>query len=292
MAIEPRSWLFMPGDSDKKLSKIADCGADAVIIDLEDSVHPSAKAAARALTAEYLSGASTSSIQLWVRINPLDGSAWMEDVAAVATLPIAGLVLPKAAGPASIAMLAAHLDGIGPAASAIAIHAVATETARAVLKLTDFADQPAPRLSALSWGAEDLGAAIGAADNRGADGDFREPFRHVRTLALIAAHAAGAQAVETLYADYRDEAGLARSSAAARADGFTGRLAIHPAQVPVINAAFLPTSEETDWAGRVVAAFAEGGGAGVVGLDGKMLDRPHLIMAERTLARAASFAGK
>lgn len=287
--IEPRSWLFIPGDSAKKLDKIATCGADAVIIDLEDSVGPANKPLARQMTADYLSAAVRDGPALWVRVNPLDSGLCEADVAAIVAANPAGLVLPKAEGPDDIDRLSALIDAAGGSA-AIAIHAIATETPRAVFKLGGFADRTPARLAALSWGAEDLATAIGATGNRHSDGGFHDAFRHARTLALFAAHAAGVQAIDTLHADYRDEAGLRLSSERARAEGFTGRLAIHPAQVPIINAAFLPTADEIDLAERIVAAFAAGGDVGTVGVDGKMIDRPHLLQSQRLLARAAAYA--
>lgn len=288
--IEPRSWLFIPGDSEKKLGKIAACGADAVIIDLEDSVAPANKAAARDLTAAFLGAAPADGPALWVRINPLDGGYAAEDVASIVSCRPAGLVLPKAEGPEDVERLSAMIDAAG-GDSAIAIHAIATETPRAVFRLAGFADRRPARLSAISWGAEDLATAIGATGNRHADGRFHDAFFHARTLALFAAHAAGVQAIDTLHADFRDDAGLRDSSERARAEGFTGRLAIHPAQVPIINAAFLPTEAEIAFAHRIVAAFETAGNVGTVGIDGKMVDRPHLVQAERLLARARAFAG-
>ncbi len=286
MTAFPRSWLFIPGDSEKKLGKITECGADAVIIDLEDSVAASHKDTARQLTTSYLVDQKGHvPPQLWVRINPLDSPWCIADVAALSGLNPHGLVLPKAEGPADVARLSIMLDAAGEGARAIRIHAIATETPRAVLKLPEFADCPAGRLSALSWGAEDLATAIGASANRDGNGQFLDVFQHVRVHALLAAHAAGVQAVETLHADFRDDLGLRQSSEAARIVGFTGRLAIHPAQVPIINAAFLPSEAEADWAQRIVSAFADAGKVGTVGLDGKMIDRPHLLQSQALLAR-------
>lgn len=287
--IEPRSWLFIPGDSGKKLDKIAGCGADAVIIDLEDSVGPANKSVARSLTAEYLHSAAQAGPALWVRVNPLGSGLCQDDIAAIVAKKPAGLVLPKAEGPADVERLSALIDGAGGSA-AIAIHAIATETPRAVFKLGDFADHTPARLAALSWGAEDLATAIGATGNRHSDGTFHDAFLHARALALFAAHAAGVQAVDTLHADFRDDDGLRLSSERARAEGFTGRLAIHPAQVAIINAAFLPTAAEIDLAERIVAAFAGAGNVGTIGLDGKMIDRPHLLQSQRLLARASAYA--
>ncbi|MEK6540980.1 MAG: CoA ester lyase [Pseudomonadota bacterium] len=286
MTAFPRSWLFIPGDSEKKLGKIADCGADAVIIDLEDSVAASQKDAARQLTASYLADhVGHVPQQLWVRINPLDSPWCAKDVAEITAHAPMGLVLPKAEGPSDVERLSAIIDAADEGARSIRIHAIATETPRAVLKLPEFADCPAGRLSALSWGAEDLATAIGASANRDENGRFLDVFQNVRIQALLAAHAAGVQAIETLHADYRDDMGLRQSSEAARIVGFTGRLAIHPAQVPIINAAFLPSEAEAEWAQRIVAAFADAGAVGTVGIDGKMIDRPHLLQSQTLLAR-------
>ncbi len=291
MSTEPRSWLFIPGDSEKKLGKVADCGADAVIIDLEDSVAPSNKVRAREIAAAFLAGYDHVSPQLWVRINPLGSADIGEDVAAVVAAAPFGIVLPKCEGPEDVERLGSLVDAAG-GDPAIAIHAIATETPRAVFRLAGFADHRPQRLSAISWGAEDLATAIGASGNRHADGRFHNAFLLARTLALFSAHAAGVQAVDTLFADFRDDTGLRQSSESARAEGFTGRLAIHPAQVPIINAAFLPTAAEVEWATRIVTAFAAEGDVGTIGLDGKMIDRPHLVQSQRLLARNASFAGR
>jgi citrate lyase subunit beta / citryl-CoA lyase len=291
MSTEPRSWLFIPGDSEKKLGKVADCGADAVIIDLEDSVAPSNKDAARDMTAAFLENSDRSGPQLWVRVNPLGSADNKQDVATIVAAAPHGLVLPKCEGPEDVARLGAMINAAG-GEPAIAIHAIATETPRAVFKLGAFADHKPQRLSAISWGAEDLATAIGASGNRHADGRFHDAFLHARSLALFAAHAAAVQAVDTLHADFRDDDGLRQSSERARAEGFTGRLAIHPAQVPIINAAFLPTCAEVEWAQRIVDAFAAAGDVGTIGLDGKMIDRPHFAQSERLLARHASFTGR
>jgi citrate lyase subunit beta / citryl-CoA lyase len=291
MTAEPRSWLFIPGDSEKKLAKIADSGADAVIIDLEDSVAPANKAVARTMTAEWLSThVGKVSSQLWVRINALDCADSAEDVAVMARIGVNGLVQPKAEGPADVEKLSAMLDACGDIGQGIRIHAIATETARAIFKLGDFADHQPARLTALSWGAEDLATAISATGNRDAHGAFYPAFGHARTLALFAAHAAGVQAVDTLDANFRDLEGLRSSSQRARAEGFSGRLAIHPAQVAVINAAFLPTPQEVEFAQKIVEAFAGAGAVGTIGLDGKMIDRPHLLQSEKLLARHKAYS--
>lgn len=292
MAIEPRSWLFIPGDSAKKIAKIGECGADAVIIDLEDSVVPSRKDAARELAARAITDlGGPDAPALWVRINPLTSAFAEQDLAAIVPMQPAGIVLPKAEGAESVRRLSALLDEIAGAGSDIGIHAIATETARAVVLLDSFADNPSARLAALSWGAEDLASDLGASASRDEAGTYFEPFRLARARMLFAAHACKVQAVEGLHPDYRDENGLRRTSVQAMREGFTGRLAIHPAQVPVINAAFLPAAADVELSARIVAAFADEPDAGTIGLDGRMFDRPHLLQAQRLLARHAAFAG-
>lgn len=285
MATDPRSWLFVPGDSEKKLSKIDECGADAVIIDLEDAVAPPNKAAARELTRAFLSDrVGRAGPQLWVRVNPLATADITADLLAVVRAKPAGLVLPKAEGPDDVAALSRLIDDGGGAAD-IAIHAIVTETARAVLSLGGFANGAPQRLTAMSWGAEDLSAALAASTNRRADGRYVDTIRLARSLTLLAAHACAVQPVEGLHADFRDAEGLDATCRQARAEGFGGRLAIHPAQVPVINAAFIPTEEEAEAAQRVIDAFAAAGDAGTIAIDGKMYDRPHLLQAQKTAAK-------
>ena len=290
MVVEPRSWLFIPGDNAKKLAKADGCGADAVIIDLEDSVALSNKSAARVLAADFVGErpAVARSPQMWIRVNPLASGLCEADVAAVVSARPDGIMLPKAEGPGDVERLSALIAAAGGAAS-IGIVAIATETPRAVFRLAGFCDQSTARLRGLTWGAEDLAAAIGASGNRHSDGRYHDAFTLARSLTLLAAHAAGVQAIDTLYPDFRDEAGLHGSSVRSRAEGFSGRLAIHPAQVAIINAAFLPAEDEIRWSQRIVDAFADAGETGTVGIDGKMIDRPHLIQAERILARFRAF---
>lgn len=288
----PRSWLFIPGDSDRKLAKADDSDADALIFDLEDAVAPANKALARDKVAAFLAErpARDRRSQLWVRINPLDTPLALSDLAAIVRGAPDGLMLPKADGPADVARLSHYLDALEVASGAepgsIRILPVATETAVAPFRLGDYAGASLARLAGLTWGAEDLAAAVGASTNLGPDGQWALTYRLVRSLTLLAAHASGVQAIETLYVDYRDDAGLETSCRAARAEGFTGRIAIHPAQVATINASFSPSTEEISFAHRVVAAFAEAGDAGTVGLDGRMLDIPHLKQARRVLTQA------
>jgi citrate lyase subunit beta/citryl-CoA lyase len=294
MRMTIRSFLFVPGDSEKKLAKGVETGADALILDLEDSVARSRKEIARGMVAEFLrSRAAPRRPQLWVRINPLDEGG-LGDLAAIVGAAPDGVMLPKPDGPEDVVRLGHCLDaleareGVG---APIRILPVATETARSVFNLGAYADHKLPRLFGLTWGAEDLSSAIGASTNKGEDGDFAFTYRMVRSHCLLAAKAAGVEAIETLQADFRDEAGLRASSIAARKEGFTGRMAIHPAQVGPINEGFLPTAEEVAFAERVVAAFAENPEAGTLALDSKMLDVPHLKQAQKILAMHAAHAG-
>jgi citrate lyase subunit beta / citryl-CoA lyase len=286
-----RSLLFIPGDSESKIAKAADCGADAVIFDLEDAVAPDRKVQARTMVADYLAKQSRAdrTPELWVRVNAFDTALTLADLAAVMPGVPDGIMQPKAEGPDDVRRLSHYLDAFeaahGIAAGSVRIIPVATETAKAPFKLGDFADAALTRLAGITWGAEDLSAALGANTNRGADGDWAFTYKMTRALTLLAAHAAGVQAIDTLHADFRDEDGLRASCRTAHAEGFSGRLAIHPGQVSIINAGFMPSPEEVAHARRIVAAFAASPGAGTVGLDGKMVDRPHLKQAEAILAQ-------
>ncbi len=285
-----RSLLFIPGDSEKKLAKVDDCGADAVILDLEDSVAPSNKAAARTLVVDFLKArpAGQRKVQLWVRVNAHDTPLMAEDLAAVVAGAPDGIMQPKVDGPTDVAALSATLDRLEAEHAlppgAIRILPVATETPIAPFRLGEFADAGLARLAGLTWGAEDLSAALGASTNLGPDGNWSFTYQMVRSLTLLAAHAAGVPAIETLYVDFRDDEGLRASSRAARAEGFNGRLAIHPAQVAGINESFSPSPAEVAFAKRLVAAFDAEPHLGTIGLDGKMYDLPHLKAARRTLA--------
>ncbi len=286
-----RSLLFVPADSETKLAKAASVPADALILDLEDSVAPDRRPAARALVREFLKGDHAQSV--WVRVNPLGSDDFIRDIEAVTASKPAGLVIPKPDGPHALQVIDGHLitreTAAGIAHGAIKLLPIAAETPAAVLNLAHYADPP-PRLAALAWGAEDLAAALGAAANRDGKGEFLLTYRIVRSLSLIAAKAAGVLAIETLYADFRDSEGLARMAADARREGFDGMLAIHPAQVEIINAAFTPSPAEIDHAKKVVAAFA--GGAGVAALDGRMLDAAHLKQAQHILALAGALLSR
>ena len=285
-----RSMLFVPGDSPRKLAKAEGAMADALILDLEDSVAPENKPQAREMVLSFLaerpSGARRS--QLWVRINPLHSDYALADLAAIVVAGPDGVMLPKADGPADVRQLSYYLDALEAQASleagSIGILPVATETARAPFKLGEYADAGLSRLRGLTWGAEDLSAAVGASTNLDDTGAWALTYRMARSLTLLASHAAGVQAIETLHADYTDEAGLRVSCRRARAEGFSGRLAIHPAQVAPINESFTPSEAELDYARRVVTVFEANPGVGVAGLDGKMLDRPHLLQARAVLA--------
>jgi len=276
-----RSWLFVPGDSARKIARAAGSGADALILDLEDAVAPEGKSAARALVAAALH--EPAPMPRFVRVNALGTGLAEADVAALAPAGPAGWVLPKCEGAGDVAALVRLIDRAGgdPGAPVLAL---ATETARGVLNLMR-ADWAHPRLAGLTWGAEDLAADLGAGSNRDATGAYAGPFRLARDLTLLAARAAGVAAVDAVFTDLTDPEGLAAEARAAAALGFDGKLAIHPAQVAVIHAAFAPDAAALDWARRVIAAL-DAAGTGVARLDGRMLDRPHRLQAERILARA------
>ncbi len=276
-----RSLLFVPGDRPDRREKALAAGADALILDLEDSVAHSAKPEARRDVASFLNAHSGTS--LWVRINPLDGHDSDRDLAAILPSHPDGIVLPKAEGGASVAELARRLTDHGNATTLIL--PIATETPAAIFQLGSYAG--AKRLAGLTWGAEDLPAAVGAATSREPDGRYTPPYELVRSLCLFGAAAAGVAPIETVYPAFRDLEGLAAYASRARRDGFTGMMAIHPDQVPVINAAFTPTEAELAHARAIVAAFEANPGAGALSLDGRMIDRPHLVQAQRTLAAAS-----
>ncbi len=284
-----KSLLFIPGDSERKRARADGAGADAIILDLEDSVSPANKPTARAQVAAFLADRPPDrrTAELWVRINALDEDAALHDLAAIVAASPDGIMLPKSAGADSVQRLSHYLDALeihaGLPHGQIAILPVATETPSATLQLSSYATTPLPRLRGLTWGAEDLSAALGAATNVDESAGWAFTYRMARSLTLLAAHAADVQAIETLYVDFRDQDGLRSTCRAARAEGFTGRLAIHPDQVRVINDSFTPSAAEIDHARRVIAAFDADPGAGVVGLEGKMLDIPHLKQARRTL---------
>jgi citrate lyase subunit beta/citryl-CoA lyase len=273
---QPRSWLFVPADSERKISKALDSDADAIIFDLEDSVVPERKKAAR----EILKGLRERSNgpQWWVRVNPIGSKFHKDDVRLIGSAYIHGIVLPKAEGGADVTQLA-HRTGNIP------IHAIVTETAASLFGLLSYR-QPNSPLAAMSWGAEDLSAALGASSKYDGDGSLSFTYRLARSLCLAGAVAAGVQPVDGVFGDFKDEQGLRAEAEAAAREGFTGKLAIHPAQVAIINAAFTPSADEIRHAEEIVAAFEAHPDAGVLSVGGKMVDRPHLVQARRVLERA------
>ena len=286
------SLLFVPADSERKLHKGLGSAADVLILDLEDAVAPEHKPIARGMAADFLaSKGDKANAELYVRINPLDSGMALQDLAAVVRPGLAGIMLPKTLGAQDIARLAHYLDALEAAAGMphgqVAIVPVATETPQAMLSMQGFAAGPLPRLAGITWGAEDLSSAIGAISNRDADGQYAPLYAWAGSLCLCAAASAGVVAIDTLYADFRDAEGLAASCRASRRRGYTGRIAIHPDQVDVINDAFTPTEQEVVHARRVVDAFAQQPGAGTLSLDGVMYDMPHLKQARRTLGLPA-----
>lgn len=274
---EPRSWLFVPADSEKKIAKALESEADAIIFDLEDSVAPGQKAAARDILKELPK--RSNGPQWWVRVNPLGSEYHKDDLKLIGSAYVHGIVLPKAESGADIIQLA-HRTGNIP------IHAIVTETAASLFGLLSYRDPKSP-LVAMSWGAEDLSAALGAASKYDESGELGFTYRLARSLCLAGAAAAEVQPVDGIFADFRDEAGLRKETAAAAREGFTGKLAIHPAQVAVINAAFTPSADDVAHARAIVAAFEAQPDAGVLSIDGKMVDRPHLVQARRILERAS-----
>lgn len=275
-----RSLLFVPGDRPDRMEKAAaTSGADALILDLEDAVALTQKDVARAEVAKFLK--LDRQLPLFVRVNPLDSGMIDDDLAAVLPGKPDAIVLPKAEGRASLKELDSKLDWAG--ADGVAILPIATETPAAMFQLGTYGGVT-NRLLGLTWGAEDLPAAIGAISSREEDGSYTQPYQVARSLTLFGAHAAGVQAIETVYPAFTDLDGLAAYAARGRRDGFTGMMAIHPAQVPVINAAFTPSEAEIAHARAVIAAFAANPDAGALSLDGKMIDRPHVKQAERILA--------
>lgn len=279
-----RSLLFVPGDNGRKLLKAAESAADAIIVDLEDSVASREKPRARSIAREFLSEHGDRGC--WVRINPLDTEDALADLRALMPSAPAGIVLPKPRGAKDAVQLGKLLDVLEQEYALpqgrTSILPIATERPEALFHLHEYAGATR-RLAGLTWGAEDLSAALGASGTRDASGSWLAPYQFARSLCLIAAAAAGVAAIDTVYTDYRDDAGLRAFASAARRDGFSGMLAIHPAQVAVINDAFVPSSEEIERARRIVELFAASPDAGTIGLDGVMLDRPHLAQARGIL---------
>jgi citrate lyase subunit beta/citryl-CoA lyase len=286
-----RSMLFVPADSERKMARSLDSPADALILDLEDSVAAERRPVAREMTAAFIADARAkgTKTELWVRINPLDGADWEADLAGVMGAAPDGVILPKPSSGADVHTLSIALGNAetrhGLKSGRTRILPIVTEVPISVLQLHTYVGS-SNRLAALSWGAEDLGAVIGSLANRDETGDFTSPYRLVRDLCLITASAAGAQPMDTVYVDFRNDKGLEAETRVAKRDGFTGKMAIHPGQVATINAVFTPSAEEIAHAQKVADAFAATPGAGVASLDGKMIDMPHLKLAQRVLAQA------
>lgn len=289
-----RSWLFAPGDSERKMAKAAGSTADVVVLDLEDAVAEAEKPKARSMVAAFLKANAPLSnpkgrARLWVRINPIQGPHALADLVAVMPAAPAGIMLPKPRGRADAELLDHYLTAL-EAAAGIAVGAtkvilLATEMPQSMLAIGSYAG--VPRVVAMSWGAEDLATALGATDNRGDYGGYDFTYELGRSLCLVGAAAAGVAAIETIHGDFRDEAGLRKRAQQMRRAGYRGMLAIHPAQVDVINEAFSPSAEELAAAQEIVDLFAANPGAGTIGHKGAMLDRPHLARAQAVLAMAA-----
>jgi citrate lyase subunit beta/citryl-CoA lyase len=279
-----RSFLFVPADSERKLARGLESGADALILDLEDSVAAANRPVARKLAREFLSAHGSSRIQRYVRVNPLASGLALDDLAATVAVRPDGILLPKCT-PDDVRTLDHYLSAFEAAAGHplgdTRIVAIATETPQAVFALGNYAGS-SPRLEAITWGAEDLSACIGG-NNRTVDGLYDGPYVLARSLCLLAAAAAGVTALDTIYTDFRDPEGLQAECTAAKRSGFAGKMAIHPAQIAAINETFSTSAAEREWAERVVGAFAANPDAGTLALDGKMIDKPHLVLARRLL---------
>jgi citrate lyase subunit beta / citryl-CoA lyase len=288
-----RSLLFIPADDERKLAKGVGCGADALILDLEDAVSAPRKEAARAIAAQYI--ASTRTLdkrpRIYVRINALDTPHWEGDLAGVMGARPDGILLPKARSGEDVHKLSIALhhaeEHSGAEKGTTRIIAIVTEVPISLLKLETYVGASA-RLEGLAWGAEDLSAVLGVQTNREADGSWTSPYQLARNLCLFTAAAADALAIDTVFVNFRDQQGFRREASAAARDGFTAKMAIHPDQVPVINEIFAPKPEEIALAQEIVKAFADNPEAGVLGIRGQMIDRAHIARAERILARAKS----
>jgi citrate lyase subunit beta/citryl-CoA lyase len=279
-----RSLLFVPADSERKLARARQSEADALILDLEDSVVPANRATARAQARAFLSGTEEAGIRRYVRINPLASGVTLDDLTTVLPARPDGILLPKCV-PEHVRTLDHYLTALeaafGLRHGGVRVIAIATETPAAIFALAGYAGI-SPRLEGITWGAEDLAACLGGG-NRRVDGSYDDVYRLARALCLVAAADAGVMPIDTIYTDFKDETGLAAESAAARRSGFVAKMAIHPGQLSVINSAFSATQEELAWARRVVAGFAANPNLGTVALDGKMVDKPHLSLARRIL---------
>ncbi|RPF71021.1 HpcH/HpaI aldolase/citrate lyase family protein [Aurantiacibacter spongiae] len=285
-----RSWLFSPGDSERKMTKCAKSAADIAIFDLEDAVSIENKAAARQMVHDFLSGYEGDANRIFVRINPLDGPYALLDLAAIMPAKPGGIMLPKAQGRHDVETLDKYLEALEVAndieRGTTPVIVLVTETAESMFRCGDFKD--APRLVAMTWGAEDLADAIGASSNRDESGGYSHTYEMARSLCLLGASSANIAPVETIEGNFRDLEGLRKRAERVRRDGFRGMLAIHPAQVAVINEAFTPGADEIAEAHEIVALFDANPGAGAIGYKGRMLDRPHLARARHLLATAES----
>ncbi len=283
-----RSFLFVPGDSERKLAKGPSSGPDGLILDLEDSVASNRKTIAREMVRDYLETSTRGGLKLYVRVNALDTGLTLGDLAIVMQGKPDGIVFPKCIGQRDIDLMATYLDALeareGIDKGATRILTIATESAAAVLALTA-APARHPRLIGHSWGGEDLMADLGALAKGPAPGEYDDTFRLARTVNLMAAVAAGVTAYDTVYPDIKNVEGLRAEARDARRMGYGGKIAIHPDQVAIIHEVFTPSAQEVDWAKKVIATFESNPGAGVLTLDGKMLDKPHLVLAQRLMAR-------
>jgi citrate lyase subunit beta/citryl-CoA lyase len=287
--LKMRSWLFAPGDSEKKMGKALDGPADIILLDLEDAVANESKAAARCMVHDFLRGNAAERRRIWVRINPLDGPHALDDLAAVMPAAPGGIMLPKVYGRADVERLDHYLTAFEAAGGlergATPVIVLVTETAEAMFHTGDY--KGAPRVVALTWGPEDLADSIGASSNRNPDGSYSFTYELARTMTLLGAATAGLAAIETISADFKDLEMLRLRAEKVRRDGFVGMLAIHPAQIDVINSAFTPSEQELAEAREIVGLFAANPGVGAIGWKGGMLDRPHLSRAQRLLAQVS-----
>lgn len=294
-----RSLLFVPADSDRKLEKCLSSGADAIILDLEDSVTPERKDAARSKASAFLvahgnsppeAASKARRTRLYVRINDLQSGLWCDDLNAVIGAQPDGIILPKPRSGADVGALCAALKSAEKNAAGApgqtAIIAIVTETAESLLNMASYIGA-SERLTGLCWGGEDLSAVLGAESNRDGAGRYTSPYLLARNLCLITAAAVEAQAIDSVFTDFRNDEGLRTETEEAVRDGFSGKLAIHPAQVPIINDVFTPSAADVEAAKKIIAAFEENESAGAISLDGRMIDRPHIIQAQKLLARAA-----
>jgi citrate lyase subunit beta/citryl-CoA lyase len=291
-----RSWLFVPGDSERKMEKAKDNVADALIVDLEDSVANERQAIAREMSCAYLKDrADRSRQQLWVRVNPLDTELSLPDLAAVMPGKPDGICLPKVYSAKDVNTLCNYLSALeareGIAQGTTKILCVATETAASLLTFHTYMEGVSKRLTAMTWGGEDLSAALGASDNRHpVTGDYDDPYLLARSFCLAAARAIDAQPVGVVYPNFRDPEGFEKEALRDRKSGFIGKIAIHPAQCEIANRAFTPSDDEVAHARRVIDVFAQNPGVGTIGMDGMMLDMPHLKQAQNTVALAEEIA--